>query len=279
MSKEEIIQRPKIIIATKCLNYLPKPLRNIVGGYLQYEEAVKMKPFLRIDNPTKPLLHIEDMARNIRFFPVDQPNAETVYVPFVKNWALTVEMLETLMNLGIVKQVIWECPNCREWKPLFAYFSKGPRMIGYETHFGAGSTCFSACEADAEHLRDRHLEIAFEDGKRAPKITIEQAGYRFDEHGMDACLNNTYVDSAVGEIRNSMQRNYNPLLMFSNINDKEYINREKIRIKKEISKVGAKPLLEMRFYINGSTTTIKSDDGKSLDVDKVINDVIKSHIG
>src|SRR5579872_5785701 len=83
----------KLIITNPCLEVLPLPLRELVAEYLQHEERQSMKRMLNIPRIKLPTLTVEEMARDIRFMPENEPHSENVYIPYVPKWILTASLL------------------------------------------------------------------------------------------------------------------------------------------------------------------------------------------
>jgi hypothetical protein len=275
MSEKEAIQKSKVIIAGKCLDTLPRILRNIIVTYLQYEESVRMKHFLRAEIPTKPFLTVERMARDKIYHCEEQPFSETIYIPFIPRWILTIQMVTAIMKSGIVKQIIWECPGCREWKELLAYFKSGPQLIGYEIDFVKDSICHSACLLDAQELKERHLEIAFEDGKKPPKINITQKNFAFEQHEADSCLNNTYpTRNLISRLNSNGHENIQSFWM-DHLRDKDYFEDAKIKLKRELARVGAPVLTKISFSSRTGHREFVSENGQPIDTDKVMNEMFK----
>jgi uncharacterized protein Veg len=217
-----------------------------------------------------PLLTVEDIIKNRIYICLKQPHSETVYIPYVPKWVLTSEMIKSVLESGIIKQVYWECPYCREWKPLLSYYKNEPRLITYEIRFGAGSICFSTCYKDVSDLRQRHIEIAFEDGKRAPNISITEMYHRLDKSESSGALNNTYPSCDLISRHNSNGHEHKVSFSISDLFNEDYITKQKEKIKRELARVGAKPLREVNFHMEMGTITAKSKDDTPLDLDDVI---------
>jgi hypothetical protein len=232
MSTEEMSKpKTKIIIVTKCLKMLARPLRDIVSSYLQYEERLKMKGFLGCSIPELPALTVEEMVRNKVYSCLKQPLSESIYIPYIERWILTGEMVCQIMKSGLIRNVFWECPECRTYHQLIRHFRKGPRINIIKVDFVEDSSSYCACMQNAEYVRDRNIEIAFEDGQKIPKVIITEEKHELKSIMVSGALNNTYPVSDLMERFNSDGWEHKQSLYMMDIFDDEYITKWKTKVK------------------------------------------------
>lgn len=196
-------QKLKIVIIANCLKYLPKSLRNIVGDFLSYEVRVKLKSYLCIQEPIKPILTVENMFRNKIYFCKDQPNSKTIYIPYRPGWILTSGMLLLITYRTTPKQIFWECPTCKIWKPLLVYLIDGPRLKIYEVSFEDGLLYFTCCLGNMKEIYETHLELDTRHDRTLSKLTIAERKLKLDDLESETALNNTYSNDDLLERYNA----------------------------------------------------------------------------
>lgn len=266
----------KIIVVQRCLEYLVKPLRNIVGDYLQYNNRVKFKKWLNIDTPELPLLTVEEMARKIRFTPQAWPNSNVVYIPHISRWILTIPMVRELIR--IKKKIMFECPRCKEYHNLIKYNKGQISLKMQEITFMDASKSFSICEFDAQDIRQAYEDFSQERGQGMPNIIIKEVRYTIDDFNVRFGIRSVYSSIDLNNRLNAEGDYDYTFDIYEAEGDPDYVSNWLLDVGRELSLIGCEFPKELTFSFPDGNASASRPDGKALSFDDIV-ELVKDAIG
>lgn len=255
----------------KCLEILPLSLREIVSRYLQYEERQTLRRSLNVSSPELPLLTVEEMARENRYFPIGKPHSEDIYIPYIPRWILIVDMLLNLRPSQGKRSIYWQCPFCKEYHNIVNFTGKNTKISFFEIHFvDRNAKTYTICSKDATNTVEDIKEQCMNDGD-ITEIKITPVILDIDSKNTDMALNNTYSPHDLAGRYNCHSSKNEIYFILHHARDEEYTDDWKVNTKKELSLVGAKPLTRISVITDDHRAAIMTKKDKvPFDVDEFV---------